>query len=95
MQQLNMITQENASSSDELTQSSDALANLANNLKSAVSYFKIGDGEDDTDFEVQDDRNEEKVNTTPYKKPVEKKSTVTNPFSNFDKEMDLDNYEKF
>ncbi|MBI9061154.1 MAG: HAMP domain-containing protein [Marinilabiliaceae bacterium] len=95
MQQLNMITQENASSSDELTQSSNALANLANNLKSAVSYFNIGDEESDTDFVIQEDRKEEKGNKTSYGKPIEKKSTVTNPFSNFDKEMEMDNYEKF
>ena len=95
MQQLNMITQENASSSDELTQSSDALANLANNLKSSVSYFKIGDDDDDADLVIQEDRREEKGKRTSFEKPKEKKSTVTNPFSNFDKEMDLDNYEKF
>ncbi|MGQ1890223.1 methyl-accepting chemotaxis protein [Thermophagus sp. OGC60D27] len=46
MQQLNLITQENASSSDELTQSSEQLAGLARNLQKAVSIFNIG--EDDT-----------------------------------------------
>ncbi len=95
MQQLNMITQENASSSDELTQSSDSLANLANNLKAAVSYFKIGDDDADTNIVDQGNLKEAKGNNTSFEKPIEKKSTVTNPFSNFDKEMDLDNYEKF
>jgi methyl-accepting chemotaxis protein len=45
MQQLNMITQENASSSDELTQSSEQLSELAANLQKAVSIFKIGEEE--------------------------------------------------
>jgi methyl-accepting chemotaxis protein len=100
MQQLNMITQENASSSDELTQSSDQLAKLADNLKDAVSFFNIGDG----------DTVKPKVKAKPVsnkaKQPVAKKSDkpapkVTfkkkedNPFTNFDKDFDMDNYEKF
>ncbi|MCQ2201676.1 MAG: methyl-accepting chemotaxis protein [Bacteroidales bacterium] len=41
MQNLNVITQENASSSDELTNSSVLLSQLADNLKNAVSFFKL------------------------------------------------------
>ena len=41
MQNLNVITQENASSSDELTNSSVHLSTLATNLKQAVGYFKL------------------------------------------------------
>ena len=41
MQNLNVITQENASSSDELTNSSVQLSSLATNLKAAVSFFKL------------------------------------------------------
>ena len=41
MQNLNVITQENASSSDELTNGSVQLSSLAANLKSAVEFFKI------------------------------------------------------
>jgi len=105
MQQLNMITQENASSSDELTQSSDQLADLAENLNDAVSYFKV------ETVEQTKPRQEEKVlpaqeprpkvkPASPKKevaqKPVVKAKTQTdNPFSNFDKDFDLDNYEKF
>ena len=43
MQNLNVITQENASSSDELTNSSARLSTLADNLKHAVGYFKLSE----------------------------------------------------
>ncbi len=43
MQNLNVITQENASSSDELTGSAVALGNLARGLKESVSFFKLSD----------------------------------------------------
>ena len=104
MQQLNMITQENASSSDELTQSSDQLANLADNLNDAISYFKVDSND------VQKPKKEVKPVkpsvTEPISKTVDKKQVPTrkstksnkqseNPFSNFDKDFDLDNYEKF
>jgi len=104
MQQLNMITQENASSSDELTQSSDQLANLADNLNDAISYFKVDRKE------VKKPKKEVKAASptlaAPAPKPAAnkqvapKKTTkenkqVDNPFSNFDKDFDLDNYEKF
>ncbi|MCU4175868.1 methyl-accepting chemotaxis protein [Carboxylicivirga sp. N1Y90] len=103
MQQLNMITQENASSSDELTQSSDSLSNLADNLKDAVSFFKIGDGDDvevapakKTKVEkVDSEKAPEKKKATPKPSTSKKDAKNPNPFSNFDKDFDLDNYEKF
>ncbi|MCU4163245.1 methyl-accepting chemotaxis protein [Carboxylicivirga caseinilyticus] len=102
MQQLNMITQENASSSDELTQSSDQLANLADNLHEAVSFFKIGDEEElvpETKVESKpvEVQKPAKAAAPASKKVEEKKVTAKkdNPFSNFDKDFDLDNYEKF
>ena len=93
MQQLNMITQENASSSDELTQSSDSLAHLANNLREAVSYFNIGDNEEAIELGKPSF-----VKQTSASKPVSKdhpRSSNPNPFTNFDKDFDLDNYEKY
>ncbi|MBK3516276.1 methyl-accepting chemotaxis protein [Carboxylicivirga marina] len=107
MQQLNMITQENASSSDELTQSSDQLANLADNLNDAVSYFKIDKKKSapvkKTAGRVakQQVKAEESKMAKKEVKKVTPKSTgksqpqPENPFSNFDKDFDLDNYEKF
>ncbi|WP_439182010.1 methyl-accepting chemotaxis protein [Carboxylicivirga taeanensis] len=108
MQQLNMITQENASSSDELTQSSDVLANLADNLNEVVSYFKVDakevkvtpkmNGKETKTSEVKI-ATEKPVKKAPAKspeKPVAKPhKKAENPFSNFDKDFDLDNYEKF
>ncbi len=100
MQQLNMITQENASSSDELTQSSDQLANLADNLKEAVSFFNIGDG-DTVKQKVKAKPESKKVKApaaTKTAKVTDKKETSkkeSNPFTNFDKDFDMDNYEKF
>ncbi len=43
MQNLNVITQENASSSDELTNSAVQLGTLAASLKEAVSFFKLSE----------------------------------------------------
>jgi methyl-accepting chemotaxis protein len=50
MQNLNVITQENASASDELTNSSLELSQLADNLKKVVGFFKL-DGEQATEEE--------------------------------------------
>lgn len=103
MQQLNMITQENASSSDELTQSSDQLANLADNLHDAVSFFNIG--QQKTEAPATKTEPEKNVKPQAAPKDSKKKNDTTseknvntkgnNPFSNFDKDFDLDNYEKF
>ncbi|PWD99419.1 methyl-accepting chemotaxis protein [Marinilabilia rubra] len=111
MQQLNMITQENASSSDLLTQSSEQLSDLAANLQKAVSIFNIGE---ETEFKTTKidtssvaDKKEKKE--TPVKKEEkkvkdEKSSSSKTPkkgdnkkpnLGNLGKEFDLDNYEKF
>ncbi|MCU4155168.1 HAMP domain-containing protein [Carboxylicivirga sp. A043] len=108
MQQLNMITQENASSSDELTQSSDQLANLADNLNEVVSYFKLdATSKKATTKKVAEKVAQPKTEVKPKgsapkkevkkpeAKPVDKTKQSENPFSNFDKDFDLDNYEKF
>ncbi len=109
MQQLNMITQENASSSDELTQSSDQLANLADNLNEAVSYFKIDASSKKATVKTTAEKAEApkanaKVKASEPKKETRKPQLKSadngqpkseNPFSNFDKDFDLDNYEKF
>ncbi len=104
MQQLNMITQENASSSDELTQSSDQLANLADNLNDAISYFKVDDEvlnkpkKDLKTVNLVSAESKAKEMTNKHvvpKKVIKTNMQAENPFSNFDKDFDLDNYEKF
>jgi methyl-accepting chemotaxis protein len=103
MQQLNMITQENASSSDMLTQSSNQLAILAHNLKEAIGIFNVGDSEEET---IKDpDKNNistGKVNNhhltkdkPGYKSYRNKQSVEPTDLSHLGKEFDLDNYEKF
>lgn len=57
MQNLNVITQENASSSDELTNGSVQLSSLATNLKSAVGFFKIDEFAVDNAEESTDNEN--------------------------------------
>lgn len=69
MQNLNVITQENASSSDELTNSSVLLSQLADNLKSAVSFFKLDEkSKIEAENSVNIDLEKEEV--------VEQKSTI-------------------
>ncbi|WP_291855928.1 methyl-accepting chemotaxis protein [Marinilabilia sp.] len=108
MQQLNMITQENASSSDMLTTSSEQLSDLAANLQKAVEIFKIGE-------EVNVKASKIEVPKEPYKEKETKKrpssgtkgdisskkgegktgSTQKPNIGNLGREFDLDNYEKF
>ncbi|NPA36462.1 MAG: methyl-accepting chemotaxis protein [Chlorobi bacterium] len=107
MQQLNMITQENASSSDELTQSSNQLSVLATNLKQAVGFFKIKETEDDIlpdEFSEQEKEEEEKdedimtdadTGTMSDDDEDVKITPPSEPITDFGKEFDLDNYEKF
>lgn len=63
MQNLNVITQENASSSDELTNSSVQLSTLSESLKEAVSYFKLNESDNNNPEpdELKDDKKEEKT----------------------------------
>lgn len=65
MQNLNVITQENASSSDELTNSSVQLSSLATNLKAAVSFFKLDENtQSRADVNLDDIVNAASVETT-------------------------------
>ncbi len=96
MQNLNLITQENASSSDELTQSAEQLAVLADSLKEAVSFFTIGDDdfiveekEDNIDTGYSEEEVVIKSDTKESKVDVSSKGDIIN----LDK--DFDNYEKF
>ncbi len=98
MQNLNLITQENASSSDELTQSAEQLSVLADRLKEAVSFFNIGDNdyvakeaEENIDSEIIDKEEVITSNFTKTKTDVSSKGDIIN----LDKDFDLDNYEKF
>lgn len=102
MQQLNMITQENASSSDMLTQSSNQLAILAHNLKEAVGIFKLDESDEVLKAPSADNVS---VTNTPvssntytdqsYKSSKSKKASDSTDMSYLGKEFDLDNYEKF
>lgn len=104
MQQLNMITQENASSSDELTQSSNQLSGLATGLNQAIGFFKM----DETNLNLGNDSaltntpEEKSENETAIKVPTSKRAKKepqdepkSSPITNLGKEFDLDNYEKF
>lgn len=104
MQNLNVITQENASSSDELTNSSVLLSSLAANLKQAVGYFKLDEqaaqeAQADTAAE-QPEKPADNSTTVPEANPGHhdepKMSGVKIDLGNISsKEFDLDNYEKF
>lgn len=98
MQQLNNITQENASASDQLTSSSEQLSYLANSLKEAIAFFQI---------EAKGDEVEETVQSVPTSTVHGSQSTFherPNPtvapskpsnIINLGREFDIDNYEKF
>ncbi len=101
MQQLNLITQENASSSDELTQSAEQLAVLAEKLKESVSFFVIGD-EDEMKAEVKTDNEVKRKESTQQTQRgkvqsthIEKNIYPKNSLINLEREMDMDNYEKY
>lgn len=110
MQNLNVITQENASSSDELTNSSVQLSALAENLRAAVSFFKIDESQADEQqapvqpatAPTQPKETVKKETTQPSEpKPRKKKSEDHMYGTKIDlgnlssNEFDLDNYEKF
>ncbi len=103
MQQLNMITQENASSSDELTQSSNQLSGLATGLNQAIRFFKMDESNLDLgDTNTPADTSEDEVKQSSADTSVSKKPEVehqdepkSSPITNLGKEFDLDNYEKF
>jgi methyl-accepting chemotaxis protein len=111
MQNLNVITQENASSSDELTNSSVQLSALAENLRAAVSFFKIDESQKSV-AETEEQTKQETVKpqakepkaesfvATETKRKKEKSDEhmhgTTIDLGNLSSnEFDLDNYEKF
>ncbi len=97
MQNLNLITQENASSSDELTQSAEQLAVLADSLKEAVSFFTIGEEEEHVVVKQEKIETEvtfEETEVTP-KNNHEKKANVSTKGDIINLDKDFDNYEKF
>lgn len=104
MQNLNVITQENASSSDELTNSSVLLSSLAANLKQAVGYFNLDEqAASETQADIShaqpakpapDDKHEPEHTAETHDEP--KMTGVKIDLGNISsKEFDLDNYEKF
>ena len=109
MQNLNVITQENASSSDELTNSSVVLSNLATELKQAVGYFKLDENDTSNPNLVgvkpeeasHQDTVEEVRPAEPKEETVRRESQPSPGGAKIDlgnigsKEFDLDNYEKF
>ncbi len=101
MQQLNFITQENASSSDELTQGANQLARLADNLKTAVGYFNIGERNEATapghSANVADQVRRVETKSAPKRKgsSVSVKGARIDLNPPVTSEYDLDNYEKF
>jgi methyl-accepting chemotaxis protein len=96
MQNLNIITQENASSSDELTQSAEQLSSLADSLKEAVSFFNIGDEEINVkQKEAVKPKNGGEKEVKPAKVKILTDIPNKGNIINLDKEFDLDNYEKF
>lgn len=110
MQNLNVITQENASSSDELTNSSVQLSALAENLRAAVSFFKIDESQADEQqapvqpatAPTQPKETAKKETTQPSEPKPRKKKTEDHMYGTkidlgnlSSNEFDLDNYEKF
>lgn len=104
MQNLNVITQENASSSDELTNNSVLLSQLATNLKQLIGKFKLDDKvkeihEETDDEDVpwrKDEAQPSKQREARRKEGAEAQRTPGVKINLGDsKEFDLDNYEKF
>lgn len=107
MQNLNVITQENASSSDELTNSSVLLSSLATNLKQAVGYFKLDDklakeAEEVTTHAAShatpagdDKKTREAADAATHREPAGQPMGGVKINLGSSKEFDLDNYEKF
>ncbi len=102
MQNLNVITQENASSSDELNGSAVQLNKLAANLKEAVSFFKLDEAEEvekpqgGAEIKLDDDESEEtesEPESPKFHKSERKGASID--IGNFANDGDLDNYEKF
>lgn len=108
MQNLNVITQENASAADDLTNSSVQLSELAANLKAAVSFFKLDEAAVEAAAKAQTEApaQTESVAKTQQaeievempkqsEEHVEHKGATINLGNITSKEYDMDNYEKF
>lgn len=106
MQNLNVITQENASSSDELTNSSVLLSSLATNLKQAVGYFKLDDKSAKEAEGVAghaaprakpaaEDKKPHEADAPAHHEPAGQPMGGVKINLGSSKEFDLDNYEKF
>ncbi len=110
MQNLNVITQENASAADELTNNSVQLNDLAASLKSVVSFFKLDEAS--VAAAEQANTNHVRVEVKSETEPEEKanikvempkrneehaspKGATINLGNISSKEYDIDNYEKF
>jgi len=98
MQQLNMITQENASSSDMLTQSSNQLSVLAKNLQLVIGAFTLNDTKN-VDLTTVNKKPVKSVIETPKQLKTEYKTKTkqsdSDSLSALGQDFDLDNYEKF
>lgn len=99
MQNLNVITQENASAADELTNSSVQLSELASNLKAAVSFFKLDAAAVEA---AKNQQSQQKVEKKSESKSVEEEVSNMQPTHKgatinlgSTKEFDIENYEKF
>lgn len=105
MQNLNVITQENASSSDELTNVSAVLNNLSGSLKQSVGFFKLDENQQKREgTEIKLDVEEELVAQQPESEPeveepaaqrTHKSGTSINIENIPANALDLENYEKF
>lgn len=106
MQNLNVITQENASSSDELTNNSVLLSQLATNLKQLIGKFNLDDkvkevherpaADDDVPWRRDEAQEAPKPRETKRKEGAEARRAPGVKINLGDsKEFDLDNYEKF
>ncbi|MCQ2226870.1 MAG: methyl-accepting chemotaxis protein [Bacteroidales bacterium] len=107
MQNLNVITQENASAADELTNSSVQLSELASNLKAAVSFFKLDESaernvesQSPVKSSTKNESNKKTAKVENHEEPAQEqpsndhhKGATINLGST--KEYDIDNYEKF
>ncbi len=104
MQNLNVITQENASSSDELTNNSVLLSQLATNLKQLIGKFKLDDKVKEVHEKTDDEdapwrRDEAQASKPREARRKEGSEAQRAPGVKINlgdsKEFDLDNYEKF
>ena len=98
MQNLNVITQENASASDELTNSSLELSQLADNLKTVVGFFKVEGAEESVSSESSSSAEAETSSARDVKnepKQTHISGTTIDLGKLSSKDLDDGNYESF